>query len=223
MNIRALETSSFYGSVAGLVDGALILHHELRTDQRTAQSLAPAVARILQDLNWRPRDVDLIAVTQGPGSFTGLRVGVTLAKTMAYALGAQVLGVHTLDVIATQAPTGHAKLSCVLDAHRQQAFCKSFRRGDGQSWEAGDDTRTIGIDQYVAELTPDIAVSGPLAKKIRTLVGAEITFVDEARWSPSATTVGQLAWREYSAGRRDDVWKLVPSYYRPSAAEEKHA
>src|SRR5687768_6416743 len=110
LRILALETSGRSGSVAALIGQVVpvrtrvIGQQALDDHQRNAQSLAPAIRSLLDVAGWRPADVQLVAVTAGPGSFTGLRVGVTTAKVFAYATSAAVLGVDTLEVIAQQAP-----------------------------------------------------------------------------------------------------------------------
>jgi len=87
VRILALETSDTAGSAA-LLDGERLLAEKLLAQgQRSARALAPAVRELLTDAGWQPKDVELVAVTVGPGSFTGLRVGVTTAKAFAYAAG----------------------------------------------------------------------------------------------------------------------------------------
>src|SRR5262245_56227812 len=132
MRILALETSSFSGSCAVADDDRVLSETFLPDAMRTAQGLAPMIERQLLAVGWTPKDIQLVAVTQGPGSFTGLRVGVTTAKTMAYALNAQVLGIDTLAVIAQQAPPEHTTIEAVLDAQRRQLFVARFcRDADG--------------------------------------------------------------------------------------------
>jgi len=89
VRILALETTEMAGSLAAMHDGKLLAELELDPRQRTAQSLAPGMKTLLAKVAWRPADVELVAVTIGPGSFTGLRLGITTAKTFAYALGAE--------------------------------------------------------------------------------------------------------------------------------------
>src|SRR5215813_11089947 len=109
MRILAIETSGRHGSIATLCGEAEALsvvgQTMLNAEQRTAQALAPALRSLLSEAGWRPDSVELVAVAVGPGSFTGLRIGVTTAKTLAYAVGCQAIGVHTLLAIAAQAPT----------------------------------------------------------------------------------------------------------------------
>ena len=118
-------------------------------DQRTAQALAPAIAAIAAAADWSPRSVDLVAVAVGPGSFTGLRIGVTTAKTFAYAVGAEVIGVNTLVALAAQAPPSAAPLWTILDAQRQELFAAKFVRDADNFERAGArdvdrPTRTLG-------------------------------------------------------------------------------
>ncbi|MCA9264481.1 MAG: tRNA (adenosine(37)-N6)-threonylcarbamoyltransferase complex dimerization subunit type 1 TsaB, partial [Planctomycetales bacterium] len=102
LKVLALETSSFHGSVA-LLDGQMLLaSRALPDDSRSAESLAPTIREVLTSVGVTPRAIELVAVTVGPGSFTGLRVGVTTAKTFAYAVSAAVVGVNTLEVLANQ-------------------------------------------------------------------------------------------------------------------------
>src|SRR4029077_17224460 len=108
MRILAIETSGRTASVAALeaADGDVVLLQEAATtrDERTAQALFPVLKVMLQEVGWAPDAIELWTVGVGPGSFTGLRIGVTLAKTFAYAAGAEVIGVNTLAVLAEQAP-----------------------------------------------------------------------------------------------------------------------
>ncbi|HBO44409.1 MAG TPA: tRNA (adenosine(37)-N6)-threonylcarbamoyltransferase complex dimerization subunit type 1 TsaB, partial [Planctomycetaceae bacterium] len=89
MRVLAIETTERVGTVALSEGDRLVVQRSLDAGQRSAQSLAPAVVQTLADAGWKPEDVELVAVTVGPGSFTGLRVGVTTAKTFAYGVGAQ--------------------------------------------------------------------------------------------------------------------------------------
>lgn len=219
MRILALETSGFHGSVAVLDDDRVLHETSLPLDRRSGQALAPAIQMQLAAVQWRPTDIDLIAVTQGPGSFTGLRVGVTTAKILAYATGAAVLGINTLAVIAAQA-SGLGEISAVLDAQRQQLYAATFRRcGDGRL-ETIAATRIVDLTDWLADCV-NVAVTGPGLQKAVAFLPPATDVVDEEFWSPQASTVGRLAFRDYQAGRRDDPFQLLPHYFRRSAAEEK--
>ena len=104
MRILAMDTSGRRAAVAALEDDRVLAECDSPPGVRSAAALAPLIAELLKGVDWQLRRLDLIAVTQGPGSFTGLRIGVTTAKTLAYATGAAVIGVNTLEVIAAGAP-----------------------------------------------------------------------------------------------------------------------
>jgi tRNA threonylcarbamoyl adenosine modification protein YeaZ len=81
---------------------------------------------LLHEVDWCVESINLVVVAVGPGSFTGLRIGVTTAKTLAYAVGAEVIGVNTLAVIASQAPRSDTPLWVVIDAQRGELFAAKF-------------------------------------------------------------------------------------------------
>ena len=221
MKVLALETTERVGSVAAAVDTNLLCQLRLDPQKRSAQSLAPGVETLLERVGWQPGDVDLVATTVGPGSFTGLRVGVTFAKTLAYSVGAEILGVDTLEVIAAGAPRSVPILSVAIDAQRGEVVEQTFQRGrDGWLRPTGP-ARLVAVDAWLGDLGRGIWVSGPILRKLANRVPDALTVVDPQSWAPSAAAVAQVAFRDYEAGHRDDLWSLVPRYSRRSAAEEK--
>ena len=219
--ILALETTERTGSVAALDDDNLLRELSLDQTKRSAQSLAPAVDDLLKHVGWLAGDVQLLGVAVGPGSFTGLRVGVTFGKVFAYAVGAELLGVSTLEAICAAAPDDVAQLSVVMDALRGEVVAQSFaRRPDGWFDPLGPQD-LVSADAWLARLAPGDVVSGPGLAKLIDRLPVGITALDPRFWPPTAAAVGRLACRYHALGRRDDLWKLAPHYCRRSAAEEK--
>ena len=223
MRILALETTERVGSVAAWRDGNLLLQNDLDPNQQSARSLAPILRDLLGQVGWRPGDVGLVAVSQGPGSFTGLRVGVSTAKTFAYAVGAEVLGVDTLQTIAAAAPDDLSRLAVAVDAQRGEVVAQRFERGDDGLPKPVDSPHLLPIDAWLAGLPPGCNVSGPVLRKLAGRLPAHIVPLESSYWRPTAANVARLAARDYAAGRHDDLWSFVPRYCRPSAAEEKWA
>jgi tRNA threonylcarbamoyladenosine biosynthesis protein TsaB len=221
MKILALETSSLTGTVAVLEDGRLLGERPFSPDQRTAQSFAPAIQAQLEAVDWSTQDVQLVAVTNGPGSFTGLRVGVTAAKTFAYAVGAELVAVNTLQTIAHQAPPDIADLWAVLNAQRKELFVARFQRAEDGTRRETASTRIVKGADWLEALSEPVAVTGTGLKPLLTKLPERVTVIDQSLWTPQASTVGQLGFHQYAQGQRDDLWKLVPLYLRKSAAEEK--
>jgi tRNA threonylcarbamoyladenosine biosynthesis protein TsaB len=224
--ILALETSSQAGSVALLDRDTVLSQRRLPADLRSAQTLAPAMAQAFAETNLQPGDVRLVAVTVGPGSFTGLRVGVTAAKSFAYAVGAEVLGIDTLEAAAQQAAnvlaraSSRAMIDAILDAQRKELFLGCFAL-EGERLTRLDENRIVPAEQWLANLQPGTVVTGPGVNRLLDRLPPGVTSADETLREPRAVTVGRLAWEQYNHGRRDDLWKLAPQYLRASAAEEK--
>ncbi len=225
--ILAIESSGRHGSVAtlwGEPEHAHVVNQILmRSDERTAQVLAPSIQKALALADWPPKSVELVAVTVGPGSFTGLRIGVTTAKAFAYAIGAEVIGVNTLEALALQAPPSTAPLWAILNAQRQELFAAKFMVSEPLGIHTLQETSIIPQDLWLSNLQSGDRVAGPSLKQLAARLPSATEVLPEEHWQPTAAAVGQLAWRNYQAGERDDVWKLSPNYYRLSAAEEKHA
>jgi tRNA threonylcarbamoyladenosine biosynthesis protein TsaB len=225
VRVLALETSGRLGSIALLrAEGgaATVLdERKLPPDQRAARSLLPCIEQALREQSWRPSDLELICVTVGPGSFTGLRIGVVAAKTLAYATGAKLVGVHTLAAMAENAPGTERRLWTVLDAQRQELFVATFDSKRAIVEQATPSTEIVGVEAWLARLQSGDAVSGPPLAKCRDRVPAGVVVVDEALWLPSAAATGRLGIRMYARGASVAPLELVPDYYRKSAAEEK--
>lgn len=228
--LLALETSSLRGSVAAWEDGKIIASRDLSPDQRSAQSLLPAIDALMTGLGRPPQAIRQIAVTNGPGSFTGLRVGVTAAKTLAYALGAKTVGVDTLDVIARQVikeldycgHTGSGRIHAVLDAFRGQLFCRTYPTEDHLP-HSSEPAAIVSVDAWIASLKPGDFVAGPVLSKFRHSLPNGVTVLQEQFWHPRAGTVALLGADAFSQGRETDFWRLVPRYVRQAAAEERAA
>jgi tRNA threonylcarbamoyladenosine biosynthesis protein TsaB len=175
---------------------------------------------LLAAVNWIPRSVEMVAVAVGPGSFTGLRIGVTTAKTFAYAVGAQIVGVNTHAVLAQQVPLSTTPLWTVMEAQRQELFVAKTVADQGHR-QTELQSRIVPQELWLAELQCGDHVTGPALQRLAPRLPDGVVAVPGELWQPMAAAVGQVAWHSYNDGNRDDVWKLAPLYYRPSAAEEK--
>jgi len=221
VRILALETTERIGSVAAWDGGKLLLENDLESRRRSAQTLTPAMVDLLGRVEWKPDDVELVAVTAGPGSFTGLRVGVTAAKTFAYAVGAEVLGVDTLETIVAAAPAGLSRIAVAVDAQRGDVVAAPFERGDDGWFAPVGPARLMPAAEWLGSLEPGTAISGPVLRKLAVTIPTGLSPLPETCWRPTAGNVARLAARDYAKGRRQDLWSFVPRYSRRAAAEEK--
>jgi len=221
LRMLALETSGQAGSVAAFASDNLISERWLDSSRRSAQSLAPAIRDLLNELSWRPADIRVVAVTTGPGSFTGLRVGVTTAKTFAYAVGADVIGVNTLEAIVQRAAPASGRIWAIIDAQRGEVYSGLFSLDSVGLWEALGPTTIVSRDAWLGGLPAGDVITGPALGSLLGRVPRDVIALPASAWLPTAESVGRLASRKYAGGERDSVWALSPQYYRRSAAEEK--
>jgi tRNA threonylcarbamoyladenosine biosynthesis protein TsaB len=226
--VIAIETVATAGSVALFQSSELRAERVLPPESRSARTMAAAVRDLWHGAN-RPA-ISLVAVASGPGSFTGLRVGITTAKALAYAWGAKLVGVSTLDAIAaglgarSQGPEFRSQksgtLQVVLEAQRKELFVGVYQYSAG-SWNRTAEDRIVGVDKWLQTLKPETLICGPPLQKLRDRLPEGVEVAPESTWYARATSVGRLALGEHQAGAADELWSLTPKYLRPSYAEEK--
>ena len=223
MLVLALETSDLAGSVALLEEREVLEYIPLDAGKRSARWRGPAIDQALTSAGRQPRDIQLVAVTTGPGSFTGLRVGVTTGKTLAYVVGCPVIGVNTLEAIALRAPATQKQVWAVIDAQRSQLFTARFDRREPSAAEVIDRTAIASYDDWLAKLSPADLLTGPGLQKLTDRLPTGVEIAQPDLWPARAIEVGLLGLAAFSQGQQDDPFSLVPQYFRPTAAEEQWA
>jgi tRNA threonylcarbamoyladenosine biosynthesis protein TsaB len=230
--ILAIDTSHLPGSIA-VAQGSpkaleVKLSEQLPQPGSTARAFAVRIRDMLRSIDSRPADVGLVAVDVGPGSFTGLRIAVTFAKTFAYATGADVVGVSSMDVLAHQAAVSRAepigRLWTLVDAHRGQVFAALYESSGlaaRMRLQPAQEPQLIQIDRWCNEVAPTDVLTGPVVQRLLPLLPQGIETIESQARIPAALAVAQVAWRDWQEGRRDDLWQLRPFYIRQSAAEER--
>jgi len=222
MKILALETTERFGSVALLEGGRVLAERMLPKDRRSSQTLHPALQTLLETAQRTPQDIDCIAVVAGPGSFTGLRVGVAAAKVFAYATGAKVIALDSFQTIASAVP--HAGVISVgVDAQRGEVVAAVLRqRAEGQI-EMVKEPALIAISDWWKHSGQydDVLFAGPALERWGSNAPPSLVLAEESGWFPTASAAGKLAAGRITRKLFDDVWSLLPIYSRLSAAEEK--
>lgn len=223
MLILALETSGFGGSLALLEDGTLLGERILDSQRRHAQTLVPEIQTLLREHAKRPSDCEVLAVSCGPGSFTGLRVGITCAKAMAYATGAKIAAVPTFPCIVAATPESayEARVQVLLNAQREELFIGSYLRSSSGSWIETQPLRIERADRWLETLTPGDVVTGPGVEPLRQQLSQKCTVLPPEFSEPRAVWVGRVGLELIAAGQVTTCWDLEPYYVRKSAAEEK--
>lgn len=216
--ILALETSTRRASVAFADRDEIVLERRMLESDRTAVWLASVIADGLDELGWRRDSIELIALTTGPGSFTGLRIGVTTAKMLGYAWKVPIFEMDTLAVIAHQMPTARS-LGVVMDARREQLFAARFcGEGDGGR-KVKTPTQVVSISHWIESLDADSVVGGPAVSQLASQLPPGTRVAPSEDWHPTAATVASVAKSPGNLGQRTDAWTVLPRYFRPSYAE----
>lgn len=223
LKVLAIETATTRCEVALAVDDRVQAAARLPEDRKPTATLVPTVRDLCRSVGWRLRELDLICVDIGPGSYTGLRVGLTCAKTLAFAAGAELAAVRSLDAVALNAGPSEQLVEVAFDAARGQVFACRFRRGNEQCWVPCDEIRIVRAEDWALALDPAAVVTGPALVRYRALVPPQFQVADESRWWPQAERVLELGLRVSRTGPAPSYWTLEPLYLRPSAAEEKRA
>jgi tRNA threonylcarbamoyladenosine biosynthesis protein TsaB len=218
--LLVLETSSRVGQVA-LAEGERLLGvRRLDQARRHARDLAPAIRDLLAEHAWRAADLHGVIVSRGPGSYTGLRVGLMSAKTLAYATGCALLAVETFAAIARQAPPEPLQVDVLADAQQGKVYVQRFERASSQDPITPRTSLAIqAFNDWIATLEQQVWVTGPGVRGHESdLTGGRV--VESELWDPQAESVLQIGLERYRRGERDDFWRVEPLYLRPSAAEE---
>ncbi len=244
--LLALETSGKSGSVAVLHEqgGSLVCDMELLSPEfGSAKTLAPAIERLMSKNGIEMESLSAVALLTGPGSFTGLRVGVATAKAMAYALRIPTIEIDTLDVIARQCPVASTSILAVLDAYRGQVFCAEYSVravGVAPQFEKVSQTEIVDIEVLLdrlekrADRTQTIDLCGPGCDRIRKFLAEpenglpeiasartqRIRWIDGPFTVPNAESVARQGYEKFQAGDVLDPFCIQPRYYRGSSAEE---
>lgn len=217
MNILAIETSSAVGSVALLTNDSLVVEVMLDGGSQHSRNLVPSVASILPG---GVSVVDLIAVSIGPGSYTGLRVGITFAKMLAMETGKPMVGVSSLDVVAGNVAE-RGPLCVAVDARLGQVCAALY---DGERRKVLEDTVAAPSD-VAKQLQPGTWVVGDALRRyanmFRMVSGVQI-IEDETLWQPRAVNVGVLGAAQCRGGVEVvDPRAIVPRYLRSPQAGVK--
>jgi tRNA threonylcarbamoyladenosine biosynthesis protein TsaB len=223
----AIDTSLATGAVAA-IDGDRMAVRSLPTAGEHARLLAATIEAVAAELGWRPAAVELVAVVRGPGSFTGLRVGVTAAKALCWATGSRLLGVSSCEVTArgtAAAVERHdAPVTVAYDAGRGEVFAALVMPDEGSpsGWrtEAG---RLVAADEWLVGMAPGSIVTGPgLVLLTDALAGRpDLGVAPQTAWLPAIADLGHIALLRAAVGEADDPASLVPDYIRVSYADEK--
>lgn len=223
MKVLAVESATLSGGVALLDDDRLLGEITLNIAITHSERLMSAVDRLLADCGLAPAELGGLAVSVGPGSFTGLRVGLATVKALAMALDLPVAPVPTLDGLASRLPFADAPVCPILDARKAEVYLSLYRwRGGGMErlWEY----LALPPELAVARLEAPVILLGDGIEACRPWLdrlGPGVLIAPAAERMPSAAAVAVLGRAALAEGGGVSAEALAPLYLRPSEAELK--
>lgn len=221
----ALEMSGRTGSIATVgPEGSVLTEAVFPHGLQHAAQAVPIADRLIREVGWAPCDLTLACVSIGPGSFTGLRIAVTIAKSLALAAGCRVVAVPTVRVLAENAPGSARHVAIVLDAKRGQIFTATFAREPLTStWVERAPARLDTLINVVATAPRPLHLLGEgLPYHLDTLPSREgIEVTPESDWRARASVVARLGHVMALRGAFADPLTLTPLYVRLPEAVEK--
>jgi tRNA threonylcarbamoyladenosine biosynthesis protein TsaB len=218
----AIETSGKTGSIALSDDGTILAEEVFHHGLKHAAEIIPIIDRLCRGRQWGPQDIHELYVSAGPGSFTGLRIGITLAKTLAFARGTKLVAVPSVRVLVENAPPEANHALIVLDAKRDQIFTARFERAGGE-WSEREPAHLDTLAAMLARSPRPVHLIGegiPFHQKFLP-DDPSIIITPEPLWRARAAAVAHLGSAMARRNEFTDPYLLTPIYIRPPEAEEK--
>lgn len=237
MKVLGIETSGSTGGFAVVEDGRLLAEAISDVTGRHLEKGGALMEQVLESAGTSLGGLSAVAVSLGPGSFTGLRVGLALAKGVCFGKGIALVGVPTLDCIAEGLSLGEGLAVPVKDARRGEIYFSIYRASGGAVRRLGD-YMALPLD----EVARNVAAAGSTApgkaagntavvlagdalcrygEALRAKLGAVVVVAPEILWSPRPAVVASIGLRLFARGEVADLDTVEPLYVRPSEAERK--
>ena len=226
MLILAFETSAKAVSVALLRDGLLLGEYLQNSGQTHSRTLMKMAEDLLKNCDLRPEDVDAVACAAGPGSFTGVRIGVSAAKGFAWGLELPCVGVSTLEGMVRGAAVADGIYCAAMDARRNQVYTALFQMENGTLSRLTEDmaisVEELGLLLKKEEKTKFLVGDGAALcyNNLRSSV-SDLVLLPEHLRMQRASGIALAAWEQLSAGQRPNGAELTPNYLRLSQAERE--
>lgn len=223
--ILALDTATRWTGLALHSGSAIIAEHGWQATNTQTVELAPAVSRMWQQANITVDDLKGIAVAIGPGSYTGLRVGLGFAKGLSLTTGLPIIGVSTLDILAAAVPKLTGSLVVVIEAGRSRVTAARYTWQGRSGWQAEEEAQILTFDELLAQqvaLNPTGATTfvgegvPEYGRQIRA-AGKNFRVVPAAASLRRAGYLAEIGWQRLKRGQVDDAASLTPVYLRDPA------
>ncbi|MFA6635963.1 MAG: tRNA (adenosine(37)-N6)-threonylcarbamoyltransferase complex dimerization subunit type 1 TsaB [Candidatus Omnitrophota bacterium] len=197
MKILAFDTSTEFLSLACLDNGDVAAEIHERAGIKHSEILVPRIKDILEKAGWSIHDIELLAIGVGPGSFTGLRIGVSTVKGLSLVIRPRIVAVSSLDAIAMRAPEGKELIVPVLDAHKGKVYACVYERSRVGGPEKRTEYMLCNVESIKDKITEEAVVFGSAIDKYRSELQKwpMARIMDNVDWFPRAVDIGRTALR----------------------------
>ncbi|PLT32461.1 tRNA (adenosine(37)-N6)-threonylcarbamoyltransferase complex dimerization subunit type 1 TsaB [Bacillus sp. V5-8f] len=223
MTVLAIDTSNFALGIALARENQVIGEYITNIKKNHSLRVMPAIEALLKDCEIQTSDLEKIVVAKGPGSYTGVRIGVTIAKTLAWTLNIPLVGVSSLEILAANGRYFNGILSPLFDARRGQIYTGLYRYNDNRLEALREDTNILATDwagemQQYNEPVLFIGNDTPIHKEaLESILGDTAFFTPSALYNPRPGELALLGIEKEG----EDIHSFVPNYVRLAEAEAK--
>lgn len=224
MKILAIDTATSFGGIAILEDDRIIVESADSSKESHSEKLLPFIDNLLKSNRINLRDIDCFAAAIGPGSFTGLRVGIATIKGLAWSLKKPVIGISTLKALAMNIQDADKLICPLLDARKNEVYAAVYK-WDGDNLAAEKEDCAILPNELIKSLNKPTVFLGDgidiYGDIFKNALGDNAIFAPHNLWRIKASNIAKLAFIEIKNGNVQPPESIMPNYLRKSYAEIK--
>ena len=224
MIVMGIDSSTQVNTIALLQGGQLLCEAVLNTRKNHSQRLMPMIDTLLKEAELGIENVDGVAVSLGPGSFTGLRIGMATGKALAWSLSKPLVGISSLDGIAFNAQGVTGTICPILNARRNQVYTAIYKMNKGEL-EKTSDYMAVEPMELIKQLQnhEQVTLLGDGIEEFISIftesLGDRLVIPSSANRLPRASHIAYLGWKRLLKGEEDDVINLAPLYIRKATVK----
>jgi len=220
MKILGIDTATKFLCL-GIYDGAKIYEYNLEVGRMLSALLIQTIKRILDALGWQVSDIDYFACGLGPGSFTGMRVGLATIKGLSWAVNRPLIGISTLDILARNVKNSNSPVVPVIDAKRNSIYCTVYKNKNGRM-ERIKSYMLLNEKEFFRKVEADSIILGDALglyqdSILRNIKGA--TILDKDYWYPKARNIIGLSLERIRDKKFDNPFDIKPIYLYPKECQ----
>jgi tRNA threonylcarbamoyladenosine biosynthesis protein TsaB len=224
MRVLGIDTSTMTAAVGMVEDNQVLVDLKFDVKVTYSEVLMPTIETALKMVGFNLGDLDGLAISIGPGSFTGLRIGLSTVKGLCLATGKPLAAVPSLDALASQSLFCRYQVVPLLDAKKNEVYAAIYNTGEGEV-QRESDFWAIDVSDLAKKISSKTLFVGPGAKLYRKelidLLGKKAYFAMGEQSTPSGASVARIGARKLAGGKAEKISELEPFYIRKSEAELK--